>query len=142
MRLAKLALAWLLLGGGLDKAEVRFDVFMGFANKVRSNEWFPVTFEIENDGPTFDGVIELKPGFSGSQTIRYTVELPTNTRKRLTIPVFNSSNYSWNARLLQEDRVIARHDNLRMDQVPWFGVLIGSVSGQQSSGPVLARTKF
>ena len=142
MRLAKLALAWLLLGGGLAKAEVRFDVFMGFANKARSNEWFPVTFEIENDGPTFDGIIELKPGFSGSQTIRYTVELPTNTRKRLTIPVFNSSNYSWNARLLQEERVIARHDNLRMDQVPWFGVLIGSVSGQQSSGPVLARTKF
>ena len=105
MRLAKLALAWLLLGGGLAKAEVRFDVFMGFANKARSNEWFPVTFEIENDGPTFDGIIELKPGFSGSQTIRYIVELPTNPRKRLTIPVFHNSNYSWNARLLQGERL-------------------------------------
>ena len=91
LRFAKLLLLGLLLGSGLARAEVRFDVFMGFSNKARSNEWFPATFEIENDGPTFEGVIEIKPDFSDSQTIRYTVELPTNTRKRLTIPVFNHS---------------------------------------------------
>ena len=99
LRFAKLLLVGLLLGFGLARAEVRFDVFMGFANKARSNEWFPATFEIENDGPTFDGVIEIKPDFSDSQTIRYTVELPTNTRKRLTIPVFNHSAYQWQVRL-------------------------------------------
>ena len=63
LRLAKLLLVGLLLGSGLARAEVRFDAFMGFANKARSNEWFPATFEIENDGPTFEGVIEIKPDF-------------------------------------------------------------------------------
>ena len=37
LRFAKLLLVGLLLGFGLARAEVRFDVFMGFANKARSN---------------------------------------------------------------------------------------------------------
>ncbi len=141
-RLAKLLLAGLLLGHGLAKAEVRFDVFPGFANKARNSEWFPVTFEIENDGPTFDGVIELQPGFSESQLIRYTVELPTNTRKRLTIPVFSTSSHRIHARLFSGRNVVAEQKNMEMDHVPWYVSLLGSVSGQQASGPVFPRTSF
>ena len=142
LRLAKLLLVGLLLGSGLARAEVRFDAFMGFANKARSNEWFPATFEIENDGPKFDGVIEIKPDFSDSQTIRYTVELPTNTRKRLTIPVFNHSGYQWRVRLYNDGELVGEHNNLRLDNVNSYISLLGSVSGQQASGPVFPRTSF
>ena len=142
LRLAKLLLAGLLLGPGLAKAEVRFDVFPGFANKARNSEWFPVTFEIENDGPTFVGVIEFQPGFSDSHLIRYTVELPTNTRKRLTIPVFNTSGQRLSARLYNEGKLVAEGENMQMDNVLWFVSLLGSVSGQQASGPVFPRTSF
>ena len=60
--LAKLILVGFWLLGNLVQAEVRFDVFMGFGNKARTGDWFPVTVEIENNGPSFDGVIEIKPG--------------------------------------------------------------------------------
>ena len=58
---AKLIIFWLFIGVSTVKAEVRFDVFMGFADMARNSEWFPVTVEIENDGPSFNGVIEIKP---------------------------------------------------------------------------------
>ncbi|GIT05793.1 MAG: hypothetical protein CM1200mP29_12040 [Verrucomicrobiota bacterium] len=74
-----------------------FDVFMGFAGKARQGEWFPVTFEIFNDGPTFDGQVELRPRFG--DVYRYNVELATNTRKRFTLPGFLEANSSWSAKL-------------------------------------------
>ena len=139
---AKLILVWLWIGSSIVKAEVRFDVFMGFADKARNSEWFPVTVEIENDGPTFNGVIEIKPSSFNDQLIRYAVELPNNTRKRLSIPVFNNSSYRWNAKLLNDGKIVSEYDNLRIDSVPWFTKLLAAVSGQQSSGPVLPLTRF
>ncbi len=139
---AKLILVWLWIGNSIVKAEVRFDVFMGFADKARNSEWFPVTVEIENDGPTFNGVIEIKPSSFNDQLIRYAVELPNNTRKRLSIPVFNNSSYRWNAKLLNDGKIVSEYDNLRIDSVPWFTKLLAAVSGQQSSGPVLPLTRF
>ncbi|MDP6892473.1 MAG: hypothetical protein QF731_04780 [Verrucomicrobiota bacterium] len=139
---AKLIFVWLWIGSSIVKAEVRFDVFMGFADKARNSEWFPVTVEIENDGPTFNGVIEIKPSSFNDQLIRYAVELPNNTRKRLSIPVFNNSSYRWNAKLLNDGKIVSEYDNLRIDSVPWFTKLLAAVSGQQSSGPVLPLTRF
>ena len=139
---SKLLFVWLWIGSGIAKAEVRFDVFMGFADKARNSEWFPVTVEIENNGPTFNGVIEIEPSSFNEQSIRYAVELPNNTRKRFSIPVFNNSSYRWNAKLLNDGKTISEYDNLRIDSVPWFSGLLAAVSGQQSSGPVLPRTRF
>ena len=139
---AKLIIFWLCIGVSTVKAEVRFDVFMGFADMARNSEWFPVTVEIENDGPSFNGVIEIKPSSLNDQLIKYTVELPNNTRKRLSIPVFNNSSYRWNAKLKNDEKIVSEYDNLRIDSVPWFSKLLAAVSGQQSSGPVLPRTRF
>ena len=143
MSFPKFIFVWLWLGSSIiAKAEVRFDVFMGFAGKARNSEWFPVTVEIENNGPTFNGVIEIKPSSFNDQAIRYAVELPNNTRKRFSIPIYNKSSYKWNAKLLNEGKIISEHDNLRIDSVPWFSELLAAVSGQQSSAPVLPRTRF
>ena len=142
MSFTKLVFICVWLSGNIVNAEVRFDVFMGFSGKARNGEWFPVTVEIENDGPTFNGEIEIKPSSFKEHSIRYTIELPNNTRKRLSIPVFNNSSYRWNAKLLNDGKVVSRNDNLRIDSIPWFSKLFAAVSGQQSSGPVLPETRF
>ena len=142
MSFTRLLFICIWLSGNIVNAEVRFDVFMGFSGKARNGEWFPVTVEIENDGPTFNGEIEIKPSSFKEQSIRYTIELPNNTRKRLSIPVFNNSSYRWNAKLLNDGKVVSRNDNLRIDSIPWFSKLFAAVSGQQSSGPVLPETRF
>lgn len=142
MSFTKLVFICIWLSCNIVNAEVRFDVFMGFSGKARNGEWFPVTVEIENDGPTFNGEIEIKPSSFNEQSIRYKIELPNNTRKRLSIPVFNNSNYRWNAKLLNDGKVVSKNDNLRIDSIPWFSKLFAAVSDQQSSGPVLPETRF
>ena len=141
-RLAKLGLACLLAGGGLAKGEIQFDVFMGFAGKARQGDWFPVTFEIHNDGPTFDGQIELRPRFGDNPVYRYDVELATNTRKRFTIPVFADTQSGWSARLRNGRKTVAKHDELKLDSVDVQTTLVGVLSGQQAGGPILPKTRF
>ena len=141
-RLAKLGLACLLAGGGLAKGEIQFDVFMGFAGKARQGDWFPVTFEIHNDGPTFDGQIELRPRFGDNPVYRYDVELATNTRKRFTIPVFADTQSGWSARLRNGRKTVAKHDELKLDSVDAQTILVGALSGQQAGGPILPKTRF
>ena len=139
-RLAKLGLVSLLAGNGLADGAVQFDVFMGFAGKARQGEWFPVTFEIFNDGPTFDGQVELRPRFG--DVYRYNVELATNTRKRFTLPVFGSANSGWSAKLKNGSKTVAKHDELKLDISDPTTVLVGALSDQQAGGPVLPRTRF
>ena len=141
-RLAKLGLVCLLAGGGLAKGEVQFDVFMGFAGKARQGEWFPVTFEIFNDGQIFDGQVELRPRFGDNLVYRYDVELATNTRKRFTIAVFADTNSDWSAKLKNGGKTVAKHDELRLDNSDPDTLLIGALSGQQAGGPVLPKTRF
>ena len=83
-------------------AELRFDPFLGYDDILPERSWFPVTCEIFNDGPAFNGVIEVTAeDFGQGQSCRFMLDLPTNTRKRVTIPVFASAR-TWNVRLLDE----------------------------------------
>ena len=141
-RLAKLGLVCLLAGGSLTKAEVQFDVFMGFAGKAKQGEWFPVTFEIFNDGPIFDGQVELRPRFGDNPVYDYNVELATNTRKRFTLAVFADTNSGWSAKLKNGGKTVAKHDELKLDSFDSTAVLVGALSGQQAGGPVLPKTRF
>src|SRR5438309_10708167 len=73
-------------------AALQFDVFIGYDLVVPEATWFPVVCEIKNDGPSFNGVIELNgAGLVQGQSHRVAVELPTGTLKRLTIPVFSTT---------------------------------------------------
>ena len=141
-RLAKLGLACLLAGVALANGEIQFDVFMGFAGKARQGDWFPVTFEIHNDGPTFDAQVELRPRFGDNPVYRYDVELATNTRKRFTIPVFADTQSGWSARLRNGRKTVAKHDELKLDSVDVQTTLVGALSGQQAGGPILPKTRF
>ena len=141
-RLAKLGLVCLLAGGGLARGVVQFDVFMGFAGKARQGEWFPVTFEILNDGPTFDGQVEMRPRFGDNPVYRFDVELATNTRKRFTLAVFAGTNSGWTAKLKNGRKTVARHEELKLDSSYPATSLLGALSGQQAGGPVLPKTRF
>jgi hypothetical protein len=132
-------LVGMLVGAdGLRGAAIQFDVFLGYGSQptgmdglVRESGWFLVGCEVHNSGPSFDAVFELGPGqFGRGQTRRFAIELPTNTRKRFSIPVFASAGYysTWDARLLDErGRVRAEWTGLRPRAVGWETLLMGAL---------------
>jgi len=125
------ALLWLVpfSAHAAPKDNLQFDLFLGFssANEMREGGWSPVIFEIENDGPTFTGTIELSGGdFNAGQSRFTTVELPTNTRKRVLMTAYGSQYGQWNARLLDErKRVRAERLSIQPRVVNSDGILLG-----------------
>ena len=86
-------------------AAVRFDMFVGYDGIVPQGSWFPVSFEVQNDGPAFVATVELTPDqFSSRQARTIVLELPTGTTKRFVLPTFTAGSYNptWNARLVDE----------------------------------------
>lgn len=134
---------------------MRFDVFLGHDQIVPEASWFPITFEVFNDGAPFMGVVEVSPGnFDSGHTRMMAVELPTGTLKRFTIPAFSSGRWvgGWNARLLDEKgKVRAQQENLRVRQtnprqLPMFAAVARTLpsvpkvkANQMEMQPVVAR---
>jgi len=127
------------------RAALQFDVFMGLDSYVPEGSWFPIVCEVDNDGPPFQAVIEVTGG--GINQNGYTrlvpVELPTGTRKRITIPVFCSSSYNgeWDVRLKDgQGRLRAEQPGLRPRGLVRRGaVLLGSLPRAQSWVPAFQK---
>lgn len=137
-----LILALMLIFGLRTQAALQFDVFIGFDGVVHEGEWFPVTCEVFNDGPGFNGVIEISGGpFSSDQSRLVPVELPTNTRKRIYIPVFASGGRfggGWEARLKDgSGKVLAERQNPQVKTVAWESTVLGAVPRSFSGMPNL-----
>lgn len=128
---ATLLLAAALLSPFQARAELQFDVFLGYDNVVREAAWFPVVCEIFNDGPSFNAVVEIGSGqMRGDQVRRIPIELPNNTRKRFAIPMFCSGSrfMQWNARLLDDkERVQAERSNLQPRLIAWETIMLGAM---------------
>lgn len=104
LRIAALFLLW-SVALSTTYAAVRFDMFVGYDGIVPQGSWFPISFEVQNDGPGFVAEVEISPSqFNSAHTRTMVVELPTGTTKRLVMPMFAPASYSpgWNARLLDE----------------------------------------
>lgn len=127
------------------RAALQFDVFLGLDNYIPEASWFPIICEVNNDGPAFQGVIEVAGGGmgQGGYARLVPVELPTGTRKRVTIPLFcaNSYNGEWDVRLKDEQgRTRAEQLSLRPRSiVKRSTVLLGSVSRTFSWTPSFQR---
>ena len=152
-----LILVFLLAGCAAAGAAARFDVFVGYDGIVPQGGWFPVAFEVENDGPSFLATVELTPGqFNSSPPRTLVVELPTGTTKRFIIPTFTAATFNpnptWNARLLDEKgRVRAetssqRARRLNLPIVPLAAAMTRALpvlpelkSKQEDLRPVFAR---
>ncbi|HEY1172208.1 MAG TPA: hypothetical protein VGH19_12615 [Verrucomicrobiae bacterium] len=130
------------LFAGEARAEFEFDVKLGYDGTVREANWFPAAFEIFNDGPPFSGVIELMNEQAGKgQVRRIPVELPTNTRKRIVVPVFASAGkYSqWRAVVYDErekKRAEVKNLGIRKD-LEWNAMLFGTVARTFGGQPIL-----
>ncbi|MCW5560029.1 MAG: hypothetical protein KIT22_19605, partial [Verrucomicrobiae bacterium] len=126
-----IGLAW--AGTARGWAKIQFDVFPGYDTLARAGAWYPVGIEVFNDGPSFDGVVELD---AGQGVVRVPLELPTNTRKRFTVPLFNPSRnfLSVDGRLF-DDRGKVREEQtgkritVQGWEVPLMGALPGSFAG-------------
>lgn len=142
---------WLCLGWMTSvRAELQFDVFVGYGSGggndgiVREAGWFPVACEVFNDGPGFDAVFELSSRqFGAGQVRRYAIELPTNTRKRFSFPMFSGSRYaSWDARLVDgKGKVRAEHTELRTRDLAWETFLLGGVPNSFGGLPAFPAAK-
>jgi hypothetical protein len=95
------------------RAALQFDVFLGYDDMVPERSWFPITCEVNNDGPAFNAFIEISlGGLNGPPVRRLPIDLPTNTRKRIFLPVFSSGN-SWDVRLVDESGHILAEQSLQ-----------------------------
>src|SRR5436309_9498032 len=129
-------------------AALQFDVFPGYDLVVPEATWFPVICEIKNDGPSFNGAIELNGGsFNQGQLHKVEVELPTGTLKRLLIPVFSTTrgfNSRWDVRLVDErGKLRAEQIGLRANKnlaarTPLIGALARTPSGAPVIRPIVA----
>ena len=132
-----IALAW------PARADLQFDVFVGYGmgandGAVAEASWVPVTCEIFNDGPGFEGVVEISSSQSG-QRYSAPLELPTGTRKRLLVPVYASGRWlNLEARLRDSrGKVRAAHNQLQARACtdrhsPLIGSLARTLAGSVS----------
>lgn len=143
-------LAGVVALGLVARAELQFDVFVGYGSSgagdgfVREGGWFPVACEVFNDGPGFDAVFELRSRqLGGGQVRRLALELPTNTRKRFSFPMFAGARYtSWEARLLDaKGRVQARREELRTRELGWETYLLGGLAVSPGGMPTFPQAR-
>lgn len=108
----------------------QFDVFIGYGGVVREVGWFPVWCEVKNDGPAFTGTIEIaKAQFGAEQKHQLILELPTDTKKRITFPLFYSGGFPrWNVKLRDESGEVRKELRIDAKEVAWEGVIMGAVS--------------
>lgn len=123
------------------RGELQFDVFLGLDDRVREGHWFPIAFELLNDGPPFTGTVLVGPenAFDNQQN-QFAIELPTGTRKRVVLPVFPSlGQYTrWEAKLLDPDgKVIAERSGLQPKDLAAHIPLIGALPRTFGGLPVL-----
>src|SRR5688572_24357755 len=133
------------------RAALQFDVLPGYESKIREAAWFPITCEIFNDGLSFNAVIEVSGGqFGGEQTRQVPVELPTNTRKRIVIPMFASGSSrvggseTWTGKLLDSNGKPISKIDPRVSQtrvLPLESTLMGALPRNFGGSPVFPEMR-
>lgn len=149
-RLAALLFLLLLSSAPLRQARaaLQFDVHVGYEGNIHEASWFPIVCEIFNDGPSFNAVIEVSGGQFGNEQVREVpVELPTNTRKRIVIPMFASGtrfgSTEWHGRLLATSggKVIQERRSIPTKLVAWESVLMGALPRNFGGSPIFPEMK-
>ncbi len=128
------------------RAEIQFDVFLGYDGFVPDACWFPLMIEVKNDGPTFSGHIEVESAaIKRTQSRKVTVELPTGTLKRIFLPVFANGRYrsSWDIRLVDGSGRV-RKESLNVAprrQIPSGVPLMGAMPRKPLGLPEMGKIK-
>jgi len=139
-------LLFLLLPHPLRSA-IQFDPFVGYEGTIHEAGWFPVTCEVFNDGPSFNAVIEITSGAFGSDQVRQVpVELPTNTRKRVVVPMFASGgrymNSSWDVVLKDSSgKTIIKPPPVQAKTVAWESSIMAAIPRTFGGTPAFPKLK-
>ncbi len=133
-----LVIVW-CLGKERTLGKIQFDVFPGYEGRfARAGAWYPVAFEILNDGPSFDGVVEVSDVQASGYMVRIPIELPSNTKKVFTTTLFCSTagGHLIDARL-RDERGKIRDERLgqKLDVSTWEGTILGGLPGSFSGMP-------
>lgn len=147
-----LLLAMVVVSLTRARAAVQFDVLPGYEGIIHEASWFPITCEIFNDGPSFNAIVEVSGGDFGTEQIRQVpVELPTNTRKRIVIPMFASDSARfgngsrpWNGKLLDAGGKPIRGLDTRTSQTKSVSTetpILGALPRNFGGSPVFPEMK-
>ena len=124
-----------------EASDLQFDVFFGYDQIVPEATWIPVVCEIQNNGPSFEGTVEVSPGvtYDTGQTVRMPVELPNGTLKRIVIPVFSQSRGgNWTVRLMDDRRRVREEKTIEpRRQMGRNAFLLGGIARTPGGNPVL-----
>jgi hypothetical protein len=135
----RLTLAVVLSCHWVATAKIQFDVNPGYGDGfARAGGWYPIAFEIFNDGPSFDATVEVTVGQFGGTAIRKAVELPTNTRKVFTLPIFCTSSGFLQIDAILRDasgKVRDEQTGKRLRVVQWETPLLGALPGTFAGMP-------
>lgn len=121
------------------QAKIQFDVFPGYEGRyARAGAWYPVAFEIYNDGPSFDGNVEIADIQSAGYSTQIPIELPTNTKKVFSTSLYcpTAGGHLIDARL-RDSRGKIREERLgqRLDVCTWESTILAGLPGAFSGMP-------
>src|SRR4051812_27219217 len=128
------------------RGAIQFDVFVGYDGVTREASWFPVAIEVHNPGASFNGIIELSSSqFGGEPDRRIPIELPTNTRKRLVVPMFATGGRNsgqWDARLYDTNHKLrGDRPGIQVRSLDWQTVMLGALPRSFAGTPSFPKIK-
>lgn len=143
---AVVAIVLLESGTFQARAELQFDVFPGYDGHAKEGDWFPITFEVRHDGPSFSGFIEVSTEhFAQANVRRIPVDLPSGTLKRISVPVFAGNRYStWTVRLVNERGKVIERKELNWKDLKFRSsatVLLGALCRTSAGLPGFPKAK-
>jgi hypothetical protein len=147
-----LCLSWLLTTGALRAQQpvkdLQFDMFPGYGGALAQGAWFPVIFELKNDGTAFNGMIQLSAQAFGGAEGQAAVELPSGTLKRVTLPVYIPQRYAFNwGADLYDEKGRRRAEALNQQGIPvqavsWKTRFLGAIPRATGGTPVVAPIRL
>ena len=124
----------------LDAAP-RLDAFPGYSSGgyARLGSYFPLAIELQGDGPTVTGFLAVSTPGSGGTAVRFPMELPPNTTKRVILPLFASAGNATtiDVKLFTEaGKLVAERSGASLVTLAPESVLVGTLPGQAQSAPI------
>jgi hypothetical protein len=82
-------------------SEIKMQVKPGFANLFKEDQWIPVRIILENNGPDYQGSINAQfiPDSPQHPAYSYLVELPSISRKEITLYIYPALTYATELRV-------------------------------------------
>jgi hypothetical protein len=105
-----------------------------FQGHFKYGEWLPVWIYLENDASDVNAEVRVQvPGASGGMTFAVPVELPTTSRKRLSLYILpNNYSHQLDVQLISQDQLLASQ-SISVKPHPPINYLVGLVAPERGA---------